>query len=141
MTLQVAPNRPGREAVDFVVYLIIYAADIPVFFVKVKPGVAMRLLSARAAADEQMRGRIEELFDQSPSEIHGVSALGQKLCFYCYDKHTQTLTPQRIPRHPDIVTNTAPADRWDTDIITDEGFDRFMDIVEHVKTLSVIEGV
>jgi hypothetical protein len=112
-----------------------------VFFIEVKPGMAIRHLSVRAATDEQMRGRIEELFDQSPSEIHGVSAFGPKLCFYCYDKHTQTLTPQRIPRHPDIVTNTAPADRWDTDIMTDEGFDHFMGIVEHVKTLSAIDGV
>jgi hypothetical protein len=112
-----------------------------VFFVEVNPGVAIRHLSARAAADKQMRGRIEELFDQSLSEIHGVSAFGSKLCFYCYDKHTQTLTPQPFPRHSYIVTKTAPADRWDTDIMTDEGFDRFMGIVEHVKTLSVVEGV
>jgi hypothetical protein len=112
-----------------------------VFFIELKLGVTIRSQSARAAADKQIRDRITDFIDKSPAEIHGVSALGPKLCFYCYDKDKETYSPELIIPDPHTLTDTAPADRWETDITTDDGFDTFMALVAHVKTLSVTERV
>jgi hypothetical protein len=112
-----------------------------VFFVEVKTALAIKNLSARADADDQMRLRLRQLFDQSLTELHGISTLGTRLCFYCLDKNTESLTPRPIPQNAAYVNDTAPADRWDADILTDDGFNRFMNIVEHVKALAAVEGV
>ncbi|KIM78059.1 hypothetical protein PILCRDRAFT_11507 [Piloderma croceum F 1598] len=138
---QVAPVDFRRDALDFVVYFRIDLHRIPVFFVEVKTALAIKNLSARADADDQMRLRLRQLFDQSLTELHGISALGTRLCFYCLDKNTESLTPRPIPQIAAYINDTAPADRWDADILTDDGFNRFMNIVEHVKALAAVEGV
>ena len=86
---------------------------------------------------------MRELFDRSLSEIYGVSALGAKLCFYCLDKKAESLTPLLIPRDPAAPNfkYDAPAHLWDTDLLTDDGYDRFMGIVQRIKARAVDEGV
>ena len=91
------------------------------FFVEVKTALTITLLSARADADDQMRERLRLLYDrdQSPSELHGISALGTKNCFHSLDKSLESLTPLAIPRKEAYINdNTAPVDRWDSDILT-----------------------
>jgi hypothetical protein len=124
-----------------VVYFRVDLHRIPVFFVEVKTALAIENLSARADADDQMRLRLRQLFDQSLTELHGVSALGTRLCFYCLDKNTESLTPPLIPRNAAYVNDTAPADRWDADVLTDNGYNRFMNIVDYVRALTAAEGV
>jgi hypothetical protein len=51
------------------------------------------------------------------------------------------LTPPPIPQNAAYVNDTAPADRWDADILTANGYNRFMNIVEQVKALAAVEGV
>jgi hypothetical protein len=112
-----------------------------VFFVEVKTALAIENLSARTDADDQMRLRLRQLFDRSLTELHGISALGPRLCFYCLDKTMESLTPSRIPRNDTYINDTAPAGRWDADILTDDGYNRFMNIVEHVRALAAAEGM
>ena len=111
------------------------------FFLEVKTALTIRNVSSRAAADGQMRLRLEQLFDESLSELHGISALGTRLCFYCLDKNTESLTPPRIPRNPAYVNDVAPAHLWNTDILTDDGYNRFMGIVQRIKAIAAEEGV
>ena len=40
-----------------------------------------------------MRLRLRQLFDQSLAELHWISTLGTRLCFYCLDKNPESLTP------------------------------------------------
>jgi hypothetical protein len=61
-----------------------------------------------------------------------VSAFGTRLSFYSYDKQTLIL-PGRVSPHPRMETDTAPLDRWDCDILEDEGAQRFQDLVAEIK--------
>ena len=122
------------------VYFRIDLHRIPVFFVEIKTARTIQNLSARAAADDQMRLRLKQLFDQSLTELHGISALGTRVCFYCLNKSTESVTPPPIPHNTVYVNDTAPADRWDADILTDDGYDCFMNIVRHVGALAAVEG-
>jgi hypothetical protein len=103
-----------------------------VFFVEVKTALAIENLSARADTDDQMRLRLRQLFGQSLTKLHGISALGTRLCFYY---------PSLIPRNAAYINDTAPADRWYADILADDGYNRFMNIVEHVRALATAECV
>jgi len=99
------------------------------------------------AADDKMRLGLRELFDdQGMSEIYGISALGTRLSFYCLDtdKNAESVTPpfQVVRRNPEAASyayanNVAPAHLWDTDILTDDGYDRFMGFVQRIKALAV----
>lgn len=111
------------------------------FFLEVKTAVTIANLSSRVAADDQMRLRLRQLFDECLSELHGISALGTRLCIYCLDKNTESLTPPFIPRNPAYVNDVAPAHPWNTDILTDDGYNRFMGVVQRIKALAVEEGV
>lgn len=102
---------------DFVVYFRVDLHRIPVFFVEVKTALTITILSARADADDQMRQRLRQLYDQSLSELRGISALGTKLCFYSLDKSLESLTPLAIPRNEAYINDTAPVARWDSDIL------------------------
>ena len=111
------------------------------FFVEVKTALTITVLSSRADADDQMRERLRQLYDQSLSELHGISALGTKLCFYSLNKSLESLTPLAIPRNETYINDTAPVDRWNSDILTDNGYNRFMGVCDDVKALATVEGV
>jgi hypothetical protein len=82
--------------------------------------------------------RLRQLFDQSLTELHGISALGTKLCL---DTNTESLTPPLIPQNAAYINSTTPANCWDADILTDNGYNHFMNIVEHIKALAAVEAV
>ena len=67
--------------------------------------------------------------------LNGVSAFGTHLAFYTYDKQTRIL-PSHISPDPERETDTAPLDRWDCDILEDDGSQRFQDLVadSEIKT-------
>ena len=111
------------------------------FFVEVKTALTITVLSSRADADDQMRERLRQLYDQSLSELHGISALGTKLCFYSLNKSLESLTPLAIPRNETYINDTAPVDCWDSDILTDNGYNRFKGVCDKVKALATVEGV
>jgi hypothetical protein len=66
--------------------------------------------------------------------LHAVSAFGARLCFYkmCRD---QPIEPRYIPVRPELRfdTDTTPQERWDSDILEDEGEMRFKNVVEEIK--------
>jgi hypothetical protein len=90
---------------------------------------------------------MRQLFDhwQSLTELHRISALGTRLCFYSFDKKLESTTPPlrltTIPRNEAYVNDIVPVDRWDTDILSDDGYNRFMKVCDHVRALAVAEGV
>ena len=64
--------------------------------------------------------------------LHGVSAMGTKLAFY--SKHGNgPATPPRIVPDLQMVADIAPIERWDSDILTEEGLQRFMAVVNEIK--------
>lgn len=58
--------------------------------------------------------------------------MGTRLCFYHVLKDG-TIEPPLIPAHPERMTDTALRDRWDCDILKEEGAERFQALVEEIK--------
>lgn len=130
-------KRPTQlTSVDFTTIFLIQQHQHPVFFVEVKAAGHIFRTSCRAAADKQMRERFEVLHDDVKIPIlYGVSAIGTKVCFYKYTKDTQRLEPNIIPAHTNLITDTAPRDRWAVDVLTPEGERQFRDIIGDVKRM------
>ena len=124
----------SRDSVNFIIEFEIHLEDKPVFFVEMKEPRNIALKSARDEADKQMRKRMGDLAPRCPLDtLNGVSAFGTRLAFYAYDKQTRIL-PSRISPDSERETDTAPLDRWDCDILEDEGGQRFQDLVAEIKT-------
>ena len=63
--------------------------------------------------------------------LHAISAAGTALCFY--RKHRNKATEPLVPGHSTLETDCAPRERWDCDILEDEGEQRFKAVVEEIK--------
>ena len=64
--------------------------------------------------------------------LNAVSAMGTRLCFYRKPKNGPTQPPVIEP-HPTLETETAPAERWDRDVLEEDGIQRFQTIVDEIK--------
>jgi hypothetical protein len=125
----------SRESMDYVVcYYEVIWGDNPVFVLELKSPAALATISGREEADDQMRRRLADLMAACPlSQLHGVSAIGTRLSFYILDNATRTIDPPGIVRHPTLVNDVAPADRWDTDLLTAEGEDRLQTLFDSIR--------
>ncbi|TDL14991.1 hypothetical protein BD410DRAFT_778501 [Rickenella mellea] len=124
----------SNRSADYLVTFEIFLENRPVFVLELKREKDFSLKSKRSAADDQLRERLGDLIDTCPLPLlHGVSAYGTKLCFYSITK-AGLITPKKIPVSPLYQTDTAPADRWNYDILTAEGEAEFRRIVEFIIT-------
>ncbi|KAG5634175.1 hypothetical protein H0H81_003058, partial [Sphagnurus paluster] len=129
-----------KDSIDFVVSYTITKNEATIFFVEVKAQKYLPGLYARREADIQMRNRFAQLYDSSPSMMHGVSTFGSRLCFYLFDKGTGRITPARAAEpSADFVVDTAPLEFWDEDICQPAGHDKFMKIVNSAKMIGLAE--
>ncbi|KIL59527.1 hypothetical protein M378DRAFT_169177 [Amanita muscaria Koide BX008] len=128
-----------RESVDYGVLFKIERQRIPVMFVEIKPLTAMNSLSVRADADAQMRQRFLDFFDAMPTILTGISAFGHVVCKYELDKENKRITPSKIERRTNCVTDVAPRARWDLDLTTAEGAARIQAIFQEVKNVKLNE--
>jgi len=124
------------QYIDFSTIFIVQREKRPVFFIEIKPSGHIRKVSERISADQQMRERFDAFFDEvNIKTLYGISALGTKICVYAYETETGKLTPEDIERDPKYVTDRAPANRWNLDILEPEGEQRMKEIVAHVKEM------
>ena len=125
--------------------MVTYVVELdgkPIFFVEIKPPVNRDTISARSAADIQMRDRFRDLFDLTPFDMmYGVSAMGKHIAIYSLKKSTGTILPEVIPGSTTLIIDTAPKERWNLDITTVEGYDAFMEVVRKVKAMVQREQV
>jgi hypothetical protein len=125
-----AHNMP---AIDFVVEV----NDLPIFFLEINLPLHLDYISSRVDADAQMRARFCALYEVTPTpRLHGLSVMGQRLAFYCMDKATGRIKPNYVAPSTDRIIDTIPAERWDTDITTEEGYQRFMAVINDVKEMA-----
>ncbi|KZT08512.1 uncharacterized protein LAESUDRAFT_724020 [Laetiporus sulphureus 93-53] len=121
------------EAADLVFMFEVVFEDKPVFILELKPPGHLRYPSMRKAADRQIRSRIRDLCDNCPLPVlHAVSAFGTRLCFY-RKPQGRAMEPPSIAADPELETDTAPRERWDCDILEEEGARRFQAVVEEIK--------
>ena len=68
--------------------------------------------------------------------LHGVSAFGIKLCFYSLTKEGLiVISPEYIhPPSPQYLTDTAPIERWNYDVLAPEGEAELHRIVQFIIT-------
>jgi len=62
--------------------------------------------------------------------------MAQRLAFYCMDKETGRVDPDYVAPSTNYVTDTVPAERWVTDITTEDGYKRFMTVINDVKEMA-----
>ena len=61
------------------------------------------------------------------------------MCFYSLDRTSTDdddeaeIVPRAIARHPTRLNDTAPADRWDCDLLEAAGEGRLREVVQKVK--------
>ncbi|KAF8335582.1 hypothetical protein F5887DRAFT_609548 [Amanita rubescens] len=140
-TFTIEPQYPLPQVVgvpiNFVVTYVVQVNDLPIFFLEIKPPLYLDHIYSRVAADAQMRARFRALYNVTPiPRLHGVSVLGQRLAFYCMDKATGHVDPNYVAPSTDIIIDTVPAERWDTDITTEDGYQRFMAVINDVKEMA-----
>ncbi|KAK0466272.1 uncharacterized protein EV420DRAFT_1510834 [Desarmillaria tabescens] len=129
--------KPGsRDSSGWIMTFEIVFDNRPVFILELKNPEALKFVSSRGEADDQIRRRISDLRPYCPiSTLHAVSAIGTRLCFYQLDTADEEaeIKPLAIPRHPTRVNDTAPEKRWNCDVLDAEGEKRFRSIVEEIK--------
>ena len=128
--------------IDSVVY-VVEVNVVPVFFLEIQSPphwhhhnlISTDGLDAEIA-DKQMRARFCALYHltQTP-RLHGISAMGQKLAFYCLDKVTGHINYNYIAPSTNDITNQVPTEKW-TDITTEDGYQRFMAVINDVKEMA-----
>jgi hypothetical protein len=110
----------------------------PVFLVEIKDDSHLASPSKRAAADQQMRSRYNDLLYDCPLPIlYGLSAIGTKMRVYTGDTATMLLDPPKVATSPNpdrVLDRNYLADRWNVDILSAEGFAKMKEIVNFIKS-------
>ena len=134
------PRADEHPPLDFIIDYVVEVNDLPVLFLDIKSPLHIDPISTRVDADKQIRAKFLALYDVTPTpRLHGISAMGQKLSFYCLEKLEATtgrIIPTYVAPSTDYITDTVPAERWDTDITTEDGYQRFMAVINDVKEMA-----
>ena len=126
------PIHESHDTVDFIVEYTVLYDNIPVFILEIKDPSTLKYISSRHKADRQIRYRITDLYPLCRMPVlYGVSAYGTIISIY--SQHDNVITPEYIPRDVDSVVDTAPITRWNINILSDEGYDRMMNIFNYIK--------
>jgi len=138
-------QRPTMSrSINFTTIFVVESVNTPtpIFYLEIKPSGHINDLNKREQADLQMRDCIRDLIAELRTpKLHGVSALGVRLAFYDYDATTHVIEPPAIPRDPIRVNDTAPAVRWSVDLLSDEGYERLVQLATEVKNMAHAVGV
>ncbi|KAG2126285.1 hypothetical protein DEU56DRAFT_542830 [Suillus clintonianus] len=118
----------GKTAKDFFVTYAITLKNNPLLFLEIKPPGHLNDLSARFAADKQMRERFHSLRPiTTTSRLHGISVMGQRLAFYYMDKSNGCVFPK---------SGDVPIDWWKTDITTRAGQQELNMVARDVRNMT-----
>ena len=128
----------GPGAINFTITYVIEALDIDsvVFILEIKPPTHLHVLSARKGADAQIRSRFADIAHLVKiPKLYAISAIGKRLCHYTFDKATRTIHPIHIADSTIHLQDTAPIERWDSNIVEPEGHDRFLAAVQEIRVM------
>ncbi|KAI0247762.1 hypothetical protein BJV78DRAFT_890337 [Lactifluus subvellereus] len=128
----------GIGTIDFAITYVIEPLELesPVLFIEVKPPIHLSPMTTRKSAENQVRSRFGVLAHlvRIP-KLYGISAIGRQLSYYTYDKASGVVEPPPLPDNPYVVLDTAPIERWDTNIMQEEGRTKFLAMVEEIKQM------
>ncbi|KAK0185582.1 hypothetical protein F5146DRAFT_1144090 [Armillaria mellea] len=121
---------------EFIVMFEVTFHDGPVFVLELKKSSNLLYDSRRRMADDHIRQRLIDLRRQCPiPTVHGVSAIGTRLCFYRLDLTQPRLQifPPAIPGDPCFTIDTAPEERWDCSVLEAEGEVKLRAVMDEIK--------
>jgi hypothetical protein len=131
-------RQSGQGGINIVTVLVVEVNGHPVLFMEIKPPATIPYDAKREEADWQMRSLFRDLRQTlSIPTLHGISAFGTRLSFYEYDHVSHVLRPEVIQADPAYFVDVAPINRWDYDVLQQEGADRLKGVVEKVKEMCV----
>jgi len=143
----VTPQYPTTEAqvggigpIDFAITYVIEPLDLriesPVFFIEIRPPTHLSSISARKDAENQVRNQFGQLAHlvRIP-KLYGVSAIGRQLSYYTYERASGAVEPFALADSTNAIIDTAPIERWGTNIMQEEGRTKFVAIVEEIKQM------
>lgn len=135
-------NFPGQsKSTNSTMTFIVTHNGHPVLFVEVRPSSHVDRVSSRESADKQMRKRFKDLVaDTQVPKLYGMSVLGTRVCFYSYRKEGVAgygggIFPRTLQGDKDMATDTAPAGRWQTDVLDPDGIKTLGNIVGHIHDM------
>jgi len=120
--------------------------DKTVFILEVNSPQDLALRSVREIADQKIRDCIGgviglscllrmmtvlDYIDCPLPTLHAISAMGTKLCFYNKSRNGP-VTPHCIPPNLDPLLDVAPVERWDCDILEEDGAQKFQAVIEEI---------
>ena len=68
-------------------------------------------------------------------KLYGISAMGTRFSVYRYNQETNMLLPPSIARNAMYVTDIAPADQWNYELLEDAGEKKMRELVVEVKAM------
>ncbi|KAF8885689.1 hypothetical protein CPB84DRAFT_124313 [Gymnopilus junonius] len=127
-----------HDSNEFSLFYIIKKGTTPIFFLQVKTAVAINCPALRKEADEQMRDMFLEFASSCLAipRLYGVSAMGTRVSVYEYTPSNRRLTPPRILPQLDVVTDVAPSERWQYDIMEPQGEAKLKELVAEIKEIA-----
>ncbi|KAJ7498403.1 hypothetical protein B0H11DRAFT_819458, partial [Mycena galericulata] len=125
-----------RDTVDFIVYLIVFRDQRPVFLVEIKDDAHILVPTKRKAADAQMRERYDVLLHACPIPmLYGLSVLGTKMRVYCGNLADQTVAPSFVDTDPGhVLPNDYLGGEWSVDIMSQAGFSEMKRLINYIKS-------
>lgn len=131
-TPQMRPR--SAESIDFMITYVVEANDSPIFFIEVKPPTHLPSASARKAAQNQVIDRFGDIghLVKIPN-LCGISAIGRNLAYYKWNKATGEVIPEIQPDSNVLFKDTAPIEFWDTNVMQQDGYEKFMAAVNEAK--------
>jgi hypothetical protein len=112
---------PRRNPSDSSVEFTIFYNEMPVLLLQVKSPESLQWPSARENADIENRRRLRDLRSLCPlPKLYAVSAFGTKLRFYAASEN-EGINPPLSPSDPRSLADTIPLNRWNSDILEEEG--------------------
>ncbi|KIN97201.1 hypothetical protein M404DRAFT_161089, partial [Pisolithus tinctorius Marx 270] len=104
----------------------------PVLILELRHPSYLDIPSEREKADEQIRSRMTDTAAACPLDtLYAISVLGTKLCFYSLD--TQDSRAEIVPAPILGVSDPAPANRWNLDVMEAAGEAQLRDIVKQIE--------
>ncbi|KAI6034804.1 hypothetical protein EDC04DRAFT_2200344 [Pisolithus marmoratus] len=133
---------PDTMTFTFTFLITITSRMVPILFVEVKPYITYNDAFAREEADDHMRHGFYHFVEESTPvpKLYGISALGTRFCVYEYTAEDRRITLKCITPDHKFVTDTAPKERWNLDILQPEGEARLKEVVGYIKKMAAELG-
>ena len=109
------------------------------FFIEIKPLPHLDNVSTCEKADQQMHDQFVTIIGRNLviPKLYGISVMGTRFSVYKYSQNTNMLLPPSITRDAIYVTDVAPADRCNYELLEADGEQKMRELVAEVKAMCV----